>query len=127
MIRPWYRSRLFLLGLFTLGFLIWAWKDSVTKATWISHSGLSLNLRGCSLSVGMRFNDGGEKLRWARWKRVESPPSAPIQFTRRGDGGFLRLSFPFVLVSYLVAWTGLIFWWQRRKARLLKLHFAAPP
>ena len=125
MLRPFFRSRLMWLGLFSFFFLIWAWNDSATKASWISYSGLGLNLRGCSASVGMRYERRGEKLRWARWERQEMPPSAAVVWRNEEDGWFLRLSFPFVMVSYLILWVGLMFWWQRRKSRLLKLHAAS--
>jgi hypothetical protein len=35
MIRPWYRSRLFWLGLPGLVFLMWLWRDSMRMGRWV--------------------------------------------------------------------------------------------
>ncbi len=120
MIRPWYLSRLFWFGLFAFFFLIWAWNDSATRTTWITRSGIGLDLRGHSVGVGVRYGKRGEKLRWVQLQRSERP--AAVMLRNDEDGCFLRLPFPFVMVSYLILWAGLMFWWQRRKTRLLKLQ-----
>lgn len=151
MIRPFYRSRLFWLGLPGLVFLWWAWWDSGGHFTFFRWD------RGAqSEHVGIVAGN----VSWSRF--TERHPRKPIMavlydverdvmheqlpsgaIIPRGrfppalrvervalqthDVLEVRVALWVVVTVYLVVWLGTVAIWQRRKSRLLKLPAAPPP
>ncbi len=133
--RPWYRSRLFWLGMPGLVFLLWGW--------WMSMRHLSgggyLGAIPWVIAQG-----GGELCAW--WDsdgspdqanfgvfHAELPPERAGRWRRNmvGMGNskptrhFVAIPYHWVVLAYAVTWLLTLTCWQRRKSRLMKLH-AAP-
>ena len=135
--RPWYRSRLFWLGLPGLVFLLWAWVTfsgtSVAVARWrkthaYAGSGQVVLLQvhrasagsGSASSFEARIDKRPELER--RWFRQAVDWRSPLRL--RSLMSTFGVALWFIVLIYVALWSGLAFWWQRRKARLLKLHTA---
>lgn len=149
MIRPWYRSRLFWLGLPGLAFLLWAWRDSSTFSSGLFRSG-HLEVHCAKQYLGAvefsyfpaHWETGPKRFDTCRteYERVVDErfpmvgaytfPEAvhayhrpPSRFSERG----IRIAHWLILTVYVLAWGGAVTGWQRRKSHLLKLHSASPP
>ena len=133
--RPFYRSRLFWLGLPGLVFLLWGW--------WLSMGNWSAASSRGSLGWGIAQSKG-EVIVWWRsgegpnWKDFDAEHSEIpekdaseirnyIIFVRETEPGFRLVFFPYywLVLAYTATWLLTLALWQRRKSRLLKLH-AAP-
>jgi hypothetical protein len=130
--RPFYRSRLFWLGLPGLVFLLWSWWDSVGEnkgVAWTSggvgtFAYISYSVIGVGTDSGGRHYEG-----LTPWKNggLSKPafPSPVILREPRADLISFEVPLWLLILLYLVAWPLTLGWWQRRKSRILKLH-AAP-
>ena len=148
MIRPWYRSRLFWLGIPGLVFLLWAWRDSSTRNSELFWSG-RMKVHGVSQYLGSinLFHllapwDTGPKrfdVRRMEYPKVvdESYPQVasftfpqaivvykrpPANFSERG----IRVSHWLIALGYVLVWCLAVGLWQRRKARLLEATVPEP-
>ena len=147
MIRPWYRSRLFWLGLPGLVFMLWAWGDStrhVSSLSWASNVwGFYARTWGNSLELdlyhsvypGMRSN-----LDFYRWplSRLSTPVEHPlfpagVRFgtSHNASNGLttriLVIALWLMITAYTAVWLGALACWQRRKARLSRRAAAELP
>jgi hypothetical protein len=156
-IRPWYRSRLFWLGLPGLLFLLWGW-----LADPLAVSGVTVTLGDYRLTVGDWSRVG--RISWEVYgsggrlsaqgirtfsgrlggsvpvdegevrDRQAFPPAFryEVQEDHSTPVGLrripqVRVAYWLLLLLYLPAWGALLAGWQRRKSRLLNLHAAPPP
>jgi hypothetical protein len=149
MIRPWYRSCLFWLGLSVLGFFLWSWADSQRFESWISKEapGRTLVLRQAEGTVSflvVRYAAvGGPAASGfnAARSKVEADPFYEVPAEPRWfgpafhhwvwdiDGGAERqetweVAWWVIAAGYVAVWTGILAFWQRRKARLWKASAA---
>jgi hypothetical protein len=144
MIRLWYRSRLFWLGVPGLLFLLWGWYrvegKQVIATLYVPDSSRlrllagdgCLTLYHLDLSrtnaakrgwdVEWREAKGG-KGAVAKPMRVGASPDDPIL----GRTRYIVSAMWFVVVLYGFGWAAVLVLWQRRKARVLKLSAAPPP
>jgi phosphatidylglycerophosphate synthase len=142
MMRPWYRSRLFWLGLSVLVFFLWSWADSQRFESWISKEGRGriLVLRQAEGTVSFLVvsyagsGPAGSGFNAARSKVEADPyyegPAKPRWFGPAFhhwvwdiDEGAERqetweVAWWVIAAGYLVIWTGILVFWQRRRARL---------
>jgi hypothetical protein len=147
MIRPWYRSLLFWLGLPGLVFLVWACADStrfVSSLKWQS-KGVVLDFQswGNSLRINsFHCQDPGRRrdLTFDRFPvsqltiAVEYPlfPSA-VRFGSFHDtctdstARMLVIAYWLKISAYLAVWIACLMCWQRRKARLSRRAAAELP
>lgn len=88
MIRPWYRSRLFWLGLFGLVFLLWCWWDSMEHATWVS---LSMDATPSGVSE-FSLTSGFSEVSFSSYEDpfVPSGSPPPLEFGRFSIAAFLQ-------------------------------------
>ena len=145
MIRPFYRSRLFWLGVPGLVFFVWLWVDSTRFVTemvrmqgrWelyvLSYQGegyLTVTRR-TGASTGSSYVRVKET-RGISWfppiseivlLRVEADPFDPLGGERKSWN--VRLPMWTLTALYGCGWAGSLVWWQLRKARLKKLHAAS--
>lgn len=153
MIRPWYRSVLFWLGIPGLLFLLWGW-----LADPLAGSGVTVTVGNFRLTVGDwsrvgriswevygsggRLSAQGVRTSSYRLEKVQAQMARDLQvfapavrYEVREDDSTpvglrripqVRVAYWFLLLLYLLAWGALLAGWQRRKARLLKLHTALP-
>jgi len=145
MIRPWYRSRLFLLGIPGLLFLLWAWladplpASSLTLTT--SAHRLNLDSRKRQFMIRREANRPDNFVIGGRQGTAASgtprarffPPAVDhrtLDFSAPPDRqhrvNFLSIAYWFLLLLYLVAWSLLLLAWQRRKSRRLKASVSLP-
>lgn len=138
MIRPWYRSLLFWLGIPGLMFLVWACADStrfVSSLKWQSKGGvLDFRSSGNSLWInsfhcldpGRRSDLTFDRVPVSRLPlAVEHPlfPSA-VRFGSFHDActdstaRMLVIAYWLKISAYLAVWIACLVCWQRRKARL---------
>jgi hypothetical protein len=139
MIHPWYRSRLFWLGLPGLLFLLWTWLGC-SIAGWVGwmtddyfpivgHYDGSISVEWME-DLGMGFEFGDKGLRWDYVPNGERGLWSPAaQFQRKEEPGTQRRTRLMIadwtmVLAYLSAWWLIYRWWQRRKARLLKVSTA---
>jgi hypothetical protein len=145
MIRPWYRSRLFVLGIPGLLFLLWAWladphpPSSLTLTTPAHH--LNLDSRQRQLVIQWEDNrTDGFVIGGRRGTAAAGTPSPrlfppavghrTLDFSAPPDRhrvNFLGIAYWFLLLLYLAAWGLLLLVWQRRRSRLLKASASLPP
>jgi hypothetical protein len=129
--RPFYRSRLFWLGLPGLVFLLWAW--------WLSTGHYS----GAGFGGWVIGQMGGEV--FARWDADGRPDwvefGAGHRDMKEGEAQEMKGMLPAVrelfpsyriifipyfwpVLAYTATWLLTLAWWQRRKYRISKLHTA---
>ena len=144
MIRPFYRSLLFWLGLPGLLFLIWLWVAFLEKRVTatlvltgtygidVTHGGGFLAIQ--DLDVAPRKQPPWPKgIRWETEFRSNFDPPKPIrvgawpQTPNQARSRWIAVSYWFPIPIYVAAWSLLLIYWQRRKSRLLKLQAAPPP
>ncbi len=130
--RPFYRSRLFWLGLPGLVFLLWAWKGSVgwSKGLAWRHNDFAAftSTVGGQMIIGTdngTSRDQGFKV-WSL--RTHHPQEALIIPKIKREAAFaqiyIELPIALLVLLYLAAWSGFVCCWHRRKSRLLRLHTA---
>jgi hypothetical protein len=138
--RPFYRSRLFLLGLPGLAFLLWAW-----LADPFSSVSLDRGTSRVTVSSGRRqvrivtYTSAGPITVAGHTGTASHRPSpAPlfppaVKRTVLVDSvsdmriTYLSIASWLLLLVYLGAWAALLTGWQRRKARLMKASSAPLP
>lgn len=141
--RPFYRSRLFWLGLPGLVFLLWVLVPGrASEVTWVRASD----------SFSISREDGSIRGTYQRFMIRRGHPTLdfllpPTGFSSRSHADSVGTIFApafemvggrgathfdsvsmgcwFMLILYLAAWLGFLLWWQRRKSRLMKLQ--TPP
>lgn len=142
MIRPWYRSRLFWLGLPGLVFMLWAWLAKADQSFDFGHTAITgsgkTTARGIGAGGGSVYqityrNDYDLGLQpgfqWSGFR--ESPdepvtyiPLRPFTFIRKtvdpGEYREIRLAWWVVISAYTVIWLGAVAGWQRRSCRELE-------
>lgn len=136
MIRPWYRSRLFWLGVPGLVFLLWVWiavPQTFNSFSWeTTRFQVIAAVQSHKLTVVKRpfpnvvqTTNRGIKLRPGLLSSysVGGPSSYPLRVRKREIGPGVVVSdatiSTWVLVpTYIVIWMGVMLWWQRRKRRI---------
>jgi hypothetical protein len=137
MIRPWYRSRLFWLGMPCLLFLFWGWfaKSRVWGEVKVGGHRLAIGntegqLRILFTGSSHGFVIAGRQGTDHQARETSLLPSAikltVIDFSSGWRLTNLKLAYWFLLLLYVTAWSIWLVAWQRRKARLLKAP-AEPP
>ena len=143
MIRPWYRSRLFWLGLPGLVFMGWLWLAKAGQVFAFGH--LANNGTGESTLQYIGASEGSiyqvtTRYRYSigarhgfHWRGFNSPgaglaPEPGTYFPRpfaiirrsgwRREHREIRLAWWVVISAYTAVWLGAVAGWQRRKARL---------
>ena len=136
--RPFYRSRLFWLGLPGLVFLLWGWLNEPSRWS---------EIRPTLGDYRLRIADQGRRVHLVaevfKRRRLTAPGVsfhtgsglAPnfqslfpglIRCSVEGNPAFFGVSvgvaYWFLILLYLGAFGSAYFWWQRCKARLIKLH-----
>lgn len=130
--RPFYRSRLFWLGLPGLVFLLWGWWLSLGHYSGAGFGG------GQNWVIGQM---GGEVI--ARWDADGGPDwvefGAAHRDMKEGEAQEMKGMLPAVremfpsyrivfipyywpVLAYTATWLLTLAWWQRRKTRMMKLH-----
>ncbi len=153
MVRPWYRSRLFWLGLPGLVFLLWLWlakaRQSFTfghnaitgtaesTSRWISTSDGSIHQTtyknsGTGWPPGFHWHGfHGSGAGFDPGKPVTYFPLRPFGIihatTYYGEYREIRLAWWVVISAYTAVWLGAVACWQRRKARLNRRAAAELP
>lgn len=142
MICPWYRSRLFWLGLPGLVFLLWGWLANSHSGYigWLGgdhfhtvghHFGCVEFTRAVDLGMGFEFGDQG-----LRNEHLVEPPNElwppAFRFEHEVEPGTQRVSTVriadwAIVLAYILLWTAGQGRWQRRKARLSRRAAAELP
>ena len=136
--RPWYRSRLFWLGVPCLLFLFWGWfaKSRVWGEVKVGSYRLAIGntegqLRILFTGSSRGFVIAGRQGTSHQARESSLIPSAIKLTVLDFSGGWhltnLRLAYWFLLLLYVTSWSALLVAWQRRKARLLKASAVPPP
>jgi hypothetical protein len=148
-IRPWYRSRLFWLGVPGLMFLVWI--SLFSGRSFFLTFGDSTNQFSCDVEAGrvMVFSGGPEErittplyfaygegplaqrgivelpppLTWNEWKEATINQGVARVLNYRE----IKVALWLLLTAYLFVWQGLLLWWQRRKLRILTRPTSPPP
>ena len=137
--KPFYRSRLFWLGLPGLVFLLWAGLGFSGRAV---DAGMRVHYYDINLAVSdgylaaqyfdftpIRHKQGSSPWVWRLEERIGESYSGSVfrvyPLSYNGEPGAitsyaLEARFWFLTLLYLIAWFGILAAWQRRKARLLK-------
>jgi hypothetical protein len=143
MIRPWYRSRLFWLGLPGLVFLLWLWLAQAGQVFAFGHHAINgtsestLRTIGASegsiyqittryhYGLGARhgfhwrgFNDSGAGLAPKRGTYFPRPFAIIRRPLWRREHREIRLAWWVAVFAYTAVWLGAVAVWHRRKARL---------
>lgn len=133
--RPFYRSRLFWLGLPGLVFLLWGWWISTGNLSWTGFLGAGSWMIG---QIGgevfaMWDSDGGPD--WGSFfvRHAETTGKEAQEWTdsmvaeseRRPSFSLVFIPYYWPVLAYTATWLLTLAWWQRRKARKMKLH--SPP
>jgi hypothetical protein len=154
MIRPWYRSRLFWLGLPGLVFMLWLWLAKGDQSFAFGHIAITgpgeETLRIIGTYDGSihqrttRYHKGTSTgwqrgFHWRGFHRSETGlapehinyfPSG-FEISRRAQWGRehreIRLAWWVVISAYTPVWLGTVAGWQRRKARLSRQAAAEMP
>ncbi len=152
MIRPWYRSRLFWLGLPGLVFLVWLWLAKADQVFAFGHHAITgptestLRYIGASegsiyqittsyhYGLGARhgfhwrgFSDSGAGLAPTRGICFPRPFAIIRRPLWRREHREIRLAWWAVISTYTAVWLGAFAFRQRRKARLSRLAAAEVP
>ncbi len=134
--RPFYRSRLFWLGLPGLVFLLWGWWLSMGYWSSVGFAG-SRNSWGMGQVWGEvyaiwdwdgppdwgNFGAGNWEVTREAVHEVKDSWAAEMEWNPSLRVVFIPCYWP--ALAYVATWLLTLAWWQRRKARILKLH-AAP-
>lgn len=132
MIRPWYRSRLFWLGLPGLVFLCFSWGrgGANTTSIWWSGSRGALTLCDDNQRLEISWIEGLKGFGFQIQSDSAHPEVdalhrlSPLQVRRFPEYHFPKVSvlvaYWMLLLLYLVVWLGALAGWQRRKARLIR-------
>jgi hypothetical protein len=147
MIRPWYRSRLFWLGLPGLVFMLWLWlgdqsfdfghtsitgpNETTTRSIGASYGSIFQATTIDSYGVIPRtigFHGSG----LVREQPVNHVPLPRFGIIREGFYGGVEyweiwLAWWVVISTYMAVWLGALAGWQRRKARLSRRAAAEVP
>ena len=140
--RPWYRSRLFWLGVPGFAAILWAWltplcshEGGYFSARWIAPGnfyqgfGVTQDFHRLELWLGRPYAGLGNPFRQTGVTRTKFPfeevrhswannETGPIWFewgNPSADSFTIALDYWFLLPAYLAAWTGSVAFWQRRK------------
>jgi hypothetical protein len=145
--RPFYRSRLFWLGLPGLVFLLWLWLENARDDLFFGHTKITGPVEASTRGIGSFDGSvyyvtikttfgvsGPEEVGFHASSEGGLEPNEPMTlfafppfgiFQRKSEGHEYRnvmLAWWAVILTYSLAWLVTLAWWQRRKARLLKLH-----
>ena len=142
MIRPWYRSRLFWLGIPGLLFLLWLWLAKARADLFFGHTGITgvpyATTRGIGSCYGSiyysrsrsRYGVSGPDQIGFHASEMEFESDEPTIYFPLRPFGIVQQKDDFheyreiwvgwwvVVVAYTIAWLGGLVGWQRRKARL---------
>jgi hypothetical protein len=147
MICPWYRSRLFWLGIPGLVFMLWLWLAKARESFSFRHTGITGPRESTSRSIGtsdgliyqatvrssfgvsgpheIGFHGSLEAL------ESERPtcylPLRPFGIIRENEYREIWLAWWAVIPAYTVVWLGAVACWQRRKSRLSRRAAAELP
>lgn len=149
MIRPWYRSRLFWLGLPGLLFMLWLWLVKADYSFSFSYTAITGPAKSTTRSIithnGTIYQgtswDSGPGRSGFRWSAVHRPrpvfkvPDRPFEIERGttdGPGGHseyreIWLAWWVAVSAYTAVWLGSVAGWQRRKAQLSRRAAAELP
>lgn len=135
--RPFYRSRLFWLGLPGLVFLLWAWWVSMGSYLYAGFEGIhGLAVRQMGGELCLTWDSDG----WPDWRHFTTShgrwsggagevAAAKLMFTmmRENDptSRFVFIPYYWLVFAYIAGWLLTLALWQRRKSRILKLHTAS--
>lgn len=147
MIRPWYRSRLFWLGLPGLVFMLWLWlakagqsfdvgytwniwpAETTTRSIGISDGSLyqvtNTNSYGATGPPTVGFH--GSEVGLDPDEPVTYFPHRPFGLIREDDYWKTWLAWWVVISAYTAVWLGAVAGWQRRQARLSRRAAAELP
>jgi hypothetical protein len=147
-IRPWYRSRLFWLGVPGLVFLMWGWIASLfaeqgfrlTFNPYLHRSAPSATILLSTHCVTFWAGEvhgafTGPRTGVGFWSEPVSPDPRPIGEKLRnpvewivydGRWGGLRIDLWFMITVYMAIWVPSLVYWQRRKARVSALGLQTP-
>jgi len=140
MIRPWYRSRLFWLGIPGLLFLLWGWVDWSAPPSLTVKIGNSRVIAGNSagaLRMVWATNPSGTGMAISGRTGTRAPdlinpfPPAIRHWKVNLPGGSrfitVTIGYWFLIIVYLPLWLGVLAGWQRHKVRLVKTEPGAAP
>lgn len=144
MIRPWYRSRLFWLGLPGLVFLLWLWLAKADQIIYLGHTRITRagapTTRWIGAGAGSIYQitysnhfDPSLKRGFHWGLDPDGPltyiPLRPFGIYHKtvdpGEYRETRLAWWVVISAYTAVWLGTVAGWQRRKARLSRRAAAA--
>jgi hypothetical protein len=144
-IRPWYRSRLFWLGVPGIVFLVWGWLANVRNDFHISYRawrGSDLLSWDWGTSLGSIYHSRSEsnpgrgskfKLGFSTFHETLEPDEPTIYFPLRPFGVVREPEYKEVWVAwwaivlcYTLVWLGALIGWHRRKIRFKKRSTASP-
>jgi len=151
MIRPWYRSRLFWLGLPGLVFMLWLWLAKADQRLFFGHNAITGPNEQSTRSIGSSdgvilqstsrndFHGGklpvlgfrGFKAGLDRDEPVTYFPVRPFgiisKATYQSETRGIWVAWWVVISAYTAVWLGAVAGWQRRKARLSRRASAEMP
>lgn len=150
MIRPWYRSRLFWLGLAGLVFMLWLWLAKADQSFFFGHNAITGPNEETTRSIGsfdssiflstsINHHHGGARVLGFRgFKEALDPDDPVIYFPIRPFGSISKatylgythaiwLAWWAVITAYTAIWLGAVAGWQRRKGRLSRRAAAELP
>ena len=148
MIRPWYRSRLFWLGLPGLVFMGWLWLAKADQSFFFSHTAITGPTESTTRSIGAKDGSIYQRTSWNsygvggrvgfHWRGFHGSgrstyfPRRPFGIVRVttyhvGHDREIALAWWVVVSAYTAAWLGAVAGWQRRKARLSRRAAAELP
>lgn len=156
MIRPWYRSRLFWLGLPGLVFMLWLWLAKADQVFAFGHHAITgstgSTFRSISTSDGsinqttLRYNWVSRARRGFHWRGFHHSGAGlapekityfprPFAIIRKTSWPVeealvqreIRLAWWVVISAYTAVWLGAVAGWQRRKARISQRAAAELP
>jgi hypothetical protein len=155
MIRPWYRSRLFWLGLPGLVFMLWLWLAKAGQSFHFGHAkttgAAEMTYRVIGASAGSIFQNTSRSYyngslplgfywggRGLHGSGSGLDPDEPVTYFPRPfgiirearfqrEGRKIQLAWWVVISTYMAVWLGALAGWQRRKARLSRRAAAEMP
>ncbi len=132
--RPFYRSRLFWLGLPGLVFLLWGWW--LSTGHWSGAGFAEPRAWGLGQIGGEVYGvwDAGGGPEWRNFngghRKVGAEDIAVVkrdwaEAEEMGEGfRYVFIPYYWPVLAYTATWLLTLAWWQRHKTRLLKLHTA---
>ncbi|MCW1883904.1 hypothetical protein OKA04_04140 [Luteolibacter flavescens] len=132
LIRPWYRSRLFWLGVPGFLFLMWAWTDSNVRVTQFNCEGREaacvIQSRSGAINFDAQNGDWGEMSFSSHSEPLDGMEERwfPAAFSpeTKDDDPFDPVNQPAevaywaIVLGYMMLWGATVAVWQRRKQRL---------